>query len=428
MIWRRLCCYNGAMREDEFAVEINKLNGRAYLVGGYVRDLVMGREPHDRDYVVCGAAVDAFAAHFPRAPRVGKSFPVFLVEIDGEMCEVAFARTEVKSGSGYTGFAVSFAPDVTIEEDLYRRDTTMNAMAISLPERVIIDPYGGRRDIADKTIRAVSAHFSDDPVRALRAARQAAQFGFSVDADTLAMMSRCAAELAAEPKERVVAELERALESPAPSVFFRVLRDAALLDVIFPWIHRLIGKTQPPEYHPEGDAFEHTMMVLDDAARRSSRVEVRFAALMHDAGKGLTPPDLLPHHYGHEEMGLEALRDMNRTMTLPARWRKCAEFAIKEHMRPRRMTQPGKVVDLLARLERHPLGFDGFSAIIMADNGGENAECLVNHEMYVATMRRAHELPIPQGLTGEKIGQWIRQNEIKYYLKALHDNIKNKIS
>ena len=388
------------------------------MVGGYVRDIVMGKSPHDKDYVVCGVSEEVFLREFPNAKKVGGSFPVFLLQIDENMCEVAFARTEKKHGRGYKGFAVDFGPEVTIEEDLYRRDTTMNSMARSLWGGGVVDPYGGREDIKNKTIRATSRHFTDDPVRALRAARQSAQFGFAIDSGTIEMMGVCGDEIRDEPKERILAETEKALASPKPSMYFRALNESGLLEVIFPWIHSLIDRTQPAEYHPEGDAFEHTMMVLDDVSARCSRVEVRFAALMHDVGKGLTPDDMLPHHYGHEAKGLEALCEIDRAMPLPKRWYQCAEFAIREHMRPSRLTQPGKVVNLLVRLEKHPIGADGFAAIIAADNGGTQADCLQNFERYISAIRSAHGGHIPENLSGAQIGEWIRQKEIEAYKKA----------
>ena len=405
------------MDEKTFALKISDMGGRAYFAGGYVRDAVMGREPHDRDYVVCGVAEDVFLEGFPEAFKVGGSFPVFLLPVGEEMCEVAFARTEKKIGRGYRGFAAEFSPDVTIEDDLYRRDTTMNSMALPLLGVGLIDPYGGRDDIKNKIIRATSEHFTDDPVRALRAARQSAQFGFVIDHVTLKMMEACGPEVSAEPKERILAETEKALAADKPSIYFRALNNSHLLKIVFPWIYALIGKTQPPEYHPEGDAFEHTMMVLDDVARRCPRVEVRFAALMHDVGKGVTPDDMLPHHYGHEANGLTVLHDINRTLTLPRKWYKCAEFAIREHMRPAKIKQPGKVVDLLVRLEKHPIGADGFAAIIAADNGGEQADCLLNYERYMSAIKRAHDCTPPEKLSGAAIGEWIRQREIEEYRK-----------
>jgi len=407
--------------EKKFLKELNDIGATPYVAGGWVRDMFMGRTPYDKDYVICGTDEASFVAKFPEAKKVGSSFPVFLLEIDGKKCEVAFARTERKAGPGYKGFAVSFGPDVTIYDDLYRRDTTMNSMAWSPQTLGLIDPYKGREDIRNRIIRATSEHFVEDPVRALRAARQAAQFEFQIEPRTMEMMRQCRAELACEPKERLLSEMDMALSAPKPSIFFRVLREAGLLETVFPWIFRLIGKEQSPEYHPEGDAFEHAMIVLDDVALLTPRIEVRFAALMHDIGKGMTPDDILPHHYGHEERGLEVLRDMNRVMTLPRRWYLCAEFAIREHMRSGKMTQPRKVVDLLVRLEKHPIGVDGFSAIVFVDNDGEQADCLLNYDRYMRAIKSAHKLEIPKNLAGPQIGEWLRQKEIEAYKKSLSE-------
>ena len=207
------------MNESEFFKKIREAGGRGYLAGGAVRDMVMGRAAHDRDYLVCGMLPEEFTALFPEARRAGKSFPVFLLEIGGAVCEVAFARVERKTGRGYTGFEARCGRDITVEQDLVRRDTTINSMAMD-DEGRIIDPYGGAADVGRKIIRATSpAHFAEDPVRALRAARQAAQFGFDIEPATLALMGRCAEELRTEPAERKFAELEKALASPRRRVF-----------------------------------------------------------------------------------------------------------------------------------------------------------------------------------------------------------------
>ena len=407
------------MKERDFIKTINEIDGKAYIVGGWVRDKVMGREPHDKDYAVCGITETSFFEKFPKAKKVGSSFPVFLLLIDGVQSEVAFARTERKTGSGYTGFSVTFGREITIEDDLYRRDTTMNSMAWDLQNSQIIDPYEGSCDIKNKTIRATSKHFLDDPVRALRAARQSAQFGFVIEPYTLEMMNKCAKELSLEPKERIVEETTKALASDNPSIYFRVLEETGLLSVIFPWLANLVGKTQSSEYHSEGNAFEHTMFVLDNVAKRTPRIEVRFAALVHDIGKSVTHEDTLPHHYEHKKIGLKVLKEINDVMTLPSLWYKCAEFAIKEHMRPFKINDPSKVVDLLVRLNKHPIRYDGFAAIISADNQGELPDCLVNYEEYMKAIHSSHDLKIPENLDGPKIGEWVRQKEIEAFKKAI---------
>ena len=251
------------MTEVDFAKKIHELGGKAYLVGGAVRDKFRGVHAHDRDYCVTGVDEKIFAEAFPHAVKFGKSFPVYSVEIDGKFCEVAFARTERKIGTGYRGFEILFTPNVTIEQDLFRRDTTINAMAIEILSGELVDPFGGREDVINKKIRTVSEHFIDDPVRALRAARQAAQFNFEICAETVEAMKICGEELSHEPTERIFDELETALKTDKPSIFFRSLERANLLEITFPEIAQLRGKIQPAYYHPEGDSYEHTLQIVD---------------------------------------------------------------------------------------------------------------------------------------------------------------------
>ncbi len=402
------------MKEIEFCEKVYHLGGKAYIVGGWVRDLLRGVVAHDKDYALCGLCETDFVAAFPEAIRIGKSFPVYLLTIDGAKCEVAFARSELKSGEGYRGFSVVFTPEITIEEDLYRRDSTMNSIAYDVLTKEMIDPYQGSTDIAHKVIRAVSKHFVDDPVRALRAARQAAQFGFTIDEQTIGYMRQCRREIQLEPKERLVGELEKALSTDMPSKFFYALGDAELLDVTFPHIYALLGKIQPKKYHPEGDAFVHTMQVLDAVALMNNRIEVRFAALVHDIGKGVTPAVMLPHHYGHEKRGTKVLAQWNQSMTLPRNWIKCADFVIKEHMRVNVMTHDGKIVDFIVALAKNPIGIDGFSAIIQADNGNL-PDCLRYYSLYWDKMRRVCGNSAPAGLSGNQIGAWVRNERLHVY-------------
>lgn len=408
------------MDRNTFFEKVRISGGSAYLVGGAVRDALMGRACSDRDYVVCGLDLETFAGAFREARRAGLSFPVFLLEIDGETCEVAFARTDRKSGSGHKGFEVACGRDITIEQDLFRRDLTINSMAES-EDGVLIDPYGGARDIRNGVIRAVSSHFTEDPVRALRAARQAAQFGFEIEERTLVMMKECAEELISEPAERKLKELGKALLSGKPSIYFRSLARAGLLKSEFPWLFALIGKSQPSAYHPEGDAFEHTMSVADAVSEKSSRAEVVFAALMHDIGKGLTPEAMLPHHYGHELRGLAILPEVAEMLKIPKKWRECAEFAIREHMRAASIAKPPKVRDFIRTLAKHPLALDGFKLIMQADSGGAVPEILERFEEFKSALDEAACKPVPEGLRGRKIGDFIRDNEIKALKKLMHD-------
>ena len=404
------------MTELEFAKKINSAGGKAYLVGGAVRDKIRGVAAHDKDYCVTGLDEKIFNEIFPDAPKFGKSFPVYSIEIDEKFCEVAFARTEKKVGTGYRGFEILFSPTVTIEEDLYRRDTTINAMAIELLSGEIVDPFGGRKDVINKKIRAVSEHFTDDPVRALRAARQAAQFGFEICAETVEAMKLCKEELSHEPTERIFAELETALKTDKPSIFFRSLERAELLDVTFPEIDNLRGKIQPTFYHPEGDAYEHSLKILDDVAKINSKPIVRFAALFHDIGKGTTPPELLPHHYHHEKRGLEVLKEMNKRMTLPTEWKKTAAFVIREHMRAPRLEKAGKIVELLLKIYGLKISVKDFCDIIKIDNHGlppylENAQEIIDELLKVGGK------DAPPELKGSAVGKWILEERIRRFVK-----------
>lgn len=411
------------MKEIEFCEKIHLLGGKLYIVGGWVRDLLRGVAAHDKDYALCGVCEESFVQTFPQAVRIGKAFPVYLLTVDEKKCEVAFARSEIKSGDGYRGFSIVFDSKITIEEDLYRRDSTMNSIAYDVMTEEIIDPYHGAEDIKAKRIRAVSKHFTDDPVRALRAARQAAQFGFAIDDVTIEYMKQCRREIQLEAKERLVGELEKALKTDIPSRFFSALRDAELLDVTFPHIYALIGKTQPKKYHPEGDAFVHSMQVLDRVAMENNRVEVRFAALAHDIGKGVTPAAMLPHHYGHEKKGIKVLSEWNCLMTLPRLWIKCADFVIKEHMRVNVMKHDGKIVDFIIALGKNPIGADGFSAVIRADNGSL-PEFLIHYEFYLGKLSRVCGHSAPQGLSGNQIGAWVRNERLRLY-QQLRTQVEN---
>lgn len=404
------------MTELEFAKKIGEAGGKAYLVGGAVRDKFRGVAAHDRDYCVTGLDEKTFNATFDNAPKFGKSFPVYSIDIDDAHCEVAFARTEIKVGTGYRGFEILFSPSVTIEQDLYRRDTTINAMAIELLSGKLVDPFGGREDVLNKKIRAVSEHFTDDPVRALRAARQAAQFNFEICAETIEAMNLCKNELAHEPTERIFHELETALKTDKPSIFFRSLERAELLEITFPEIFNLRGKIQPSEFHPEGDAYEHTMQILDDVAKVNPKPIVRFAALVHDIGKGKTPEDILPHHYLHEKRGLEVLNEMNRRMTIPSDWKKVAAFVIREHMRAPRLKKAGKIVELLLGLNGLKISTNDFCDIINADNHGlpfylEHAQEIIDELLKVGGK------DAPPELKGAAVGKWIHDERIRCFVK-----------
>ena len=406
------------MREEEFVKAVEGAGGTVYLVGGWVRDHLRGATPRDKDFVITGLEREAFAELFPAASLIGHAFPVYLVEIDGVRSEVSFARRERKSGHGYRGFAVDFGAEVTIEDDLFRRDTRINSMAYRLPAMELIDPYGGRSDLAHCVIRATSHHFSEDPVRALRAARQAAELGFVIDEGTQVLMADCATELEEEPTERIVHELSRALAAPQPSLFFEALAHASLLESVFPEIFALKGKTQPPEYHPEGDAYCHTMQIVDVVARKTQTIEARFAALVHDIGKGKTPEEMLPHHYGHEQRGLLVLDAWNKRMTLPKSWLMAAHFVIKEHMRAPLLKKTGKIADLLLAVEKSGLSFADFRRIICADHG-TLPYYLVHGEELLRKMLQVRGTEAPPELRGADVGKWLREERVRRLAQLL---------
>ena len=406
------------MREEEFVKAVEGAGGTVYLVGGWVRDHLRGATPRDKDFVITGLEREAFAELFPAASLIGHAFPVYLVEIDGVRSEVSFARRERKSGHGYRGFAVDFGAEVTIEDDLFRRDTRINSMAYRLPAMELIDPYGGRGDLAHRLIRATSHHFSEDPVRALRAARQAAELGFVIEDGTRTLMADCATELEEEPTERIVHELSRALAAPQPSLFFEALAHASLLESVFPEIFALKGKTQPPEYHPEGDAYCHTMQIVDVVARKTQTIEARFAALVHDIGKGKTPEEMLPHHYGHEQRGLLVLDAWNKRMTLPKSWLMAARFVIKEHMRAPLLKKTGKIADLLLAIEKSGLSLADFRRIICADHG-TLPYYLVHGEELLRKMLQVRGTEAPPELRGADVGKWLREERVRRLAQLL---------
>ncbi|OUR84973.1 multifunctional CCA tRNA nucleotidyl transferase/2'3'-cyclic phosphodiesterase/2'nucleotidase/phosphatase [Cycloclasticus sp. 44_32_T64] len=301
-----------------------------YLVGGAVRDQLLGYPFKDRDYVVVGATVEQMIRQ--GFTPVGKDFPVFLHP--ETKAEYALARTERKSGVGYKGFDIYASPEVTLEQDLQRRDLTINAMAQIKGE--LVDPYGGQADLEAKLLRHVSPNFTEDPLRVLRVARFAARYahlGFTVAPETMALMQEMvkSGELTALTAERVWQETCRSLGERSPDVFFDVLRQCGGLAIIFPELDVLFGVPQPEKHHPEIDTGIHTMMVLRQSAKLSNSPVVRFAALMHDLGKGLTAVEHWPSHHGHETKGLLALRQLATRLRVPNDYVDLAEKVMEYH-------------------------------------------------------------------------------------------------
>lgn len=435
------------MTEIEFARRAEAAGGRAYIVGGWVRDRVRGvpsETSRDRDYVLEGfspAEIPAVFAEDGCPPKtVGKSFPVFLMRIGGRLCEVALCRRERKTGAGYTGFSVRADGDISIEDDLRRRDTTMNSMALDIITGELIDPYGGARDLKKKIIRRTGEHFAEDPLRALRAARQAAEFGLEIEPDTLEAMGELAAEMETVSGQRIADELLRVLSisceaGGAPERFFIMLRRAGLTEKVFPELHALIGKGQLISWHPEGDVWNHTMLTFALVCRRTRNPAGRFAALVHDLGKGLTPADILPHHYGHEVWGLEALADWNQRMILPGRLLKAGEFAIREHMRAARLAKPGKITKLLVAVDKVKpyLTAEDFVLLLVIDGGmrfitsrtidhleeaiGQLAGLLPPYlyriDEFLQAVRSVRGSDAPEHLRGSAVGEWIYEERLR---------------
>ncbi len=323
---------------------MNKVNNmRFYKVGGYVRDYLMSVSSQDVDWVVTGATEAELMANPPfyikSFTKVGAEFPVFMSDQGDEW---ALARRERKSGKGYHGFDVEFGPEVTIEEDLSRRDLTINAMAIEFFDDAktrimdIVDPFNGQEDMKNKVLRHTSDAFADDPVRVLRLARFRARFGpeWTVASETVALVSQMAKrgvlnELTAE---RVWKELSRALMEDHARLFFDTLLECDALHVLFPEVYRLKTALEARRWHPEGDAYEHTMLVLTQAVESNFDLETRLACLVHDFGKGLTPRDQLPKHYGHEVTGVVVARDFCNRLTVPAKMRSRVMKTTRFHM------------------------------------------------------------------------------------------------
>ncbi len=364
---------------------------RIFLVGGAVRDRLLGRPVADRDWVAVGATAEDLLAQGFR--RVGADFPVFLHPETRE--EYALARAERKRGIGHKGFDFDASPTVTLEQDLARRDLTINAMA-ETPDGEIVDPYGGQEDLARGILRHVTGAFAEDPLRVLRVARFAARFGFEVAPETLVLMREMTAsgELATLPAERVWQELQRALAEPHPERFVGVLRECGALAALLPEVDGLFGVPQPAQHHPEVDTGAHLMLALALAARLGASAPVRFAVLLHDLGKGLTAPESWPRHIAHETRGVPLVKAVCARLRAPRGYSDLAVLVAKFHTDIHRTLElrPGTVVDLLTDLDalRRPARFEEilFACEIDARGRGGREETAYPQ---AALLRRARE-------------------------------------
>ena len=408
---------------------------QVFVVGGAVRDALMGERVNDRDWVVVGSTPEAMTAE--GFMPVGKDFPVFLHPQTRE--EYALARTERKTARGYKGFAVQADPSVTLEEDLARRDLTVNAMAVpealahALPSTwtgQIVDPYGGQRDLQAKVLRHVTHAFAEDPVRILRVARLAARFAdFSVAPETTQLMQEMVQSGEADHlvAERVWQELSRGLMENTPSRLFAVLRECGALERVLPEVERLWGVPQRADYHPEIDTGVHLMMVLDMSARLQAPLPVRLACLLHDLGKATTPAELLPRHHGHEERSERLLKSLCQRLRVPTDCRELAEVVAREHGNIHRSSELGAaaLVRLLQRCDafRKP---QRFAEVMLACECDARGRLGFSESAYppaarllaaLAEAQRVATQPIADqamasGADGRKVGELIAQARV----------------
>ncbi|HET8744283.1 MAG TPA: multifunctional CCA addition/repair protein [Ramlibacter sp.] len=405
---------------------------RSFRVGGAVRDALLGLPVNDTDWVVVGATPEEMiaAGYLP----VGKDFPVFLHPRTRE--EHALARTERKTGRGYRGFAFHASPDVTLEQDLARRDLTINAIA-QAPDGTLIDPFGGQRDLKARVLRHVTTAFREDPVRILRVARFAARFhDFTLAPETMRLMREMVAEGEADHlvPERVWQELARGLMEDHPSRMFDVLRGCGALERVLPEVDRLWGVPQRADYHPEVDTGVHNMMVLDMAARLRAPLPVRFACLTHDLGKGTTPPEVLPRHIGHEQRSADLLKTVCNRLRVPNECRELADVVAREHGNIHRSGEYGAaaVVRLLERCDafRKPQRFEQVLQACECDARGRlgmQEQPYPQRDRLLAALQAARAVDTAaiaarareQGLGGERIGEQIQQARAQTVAAAL---------
>jgi len=395
-----------------------------YKVGGAVRDRLLGKPVTDIDWVVVGATAEEMLTKGFRP--VGSDFPVFLHPRSGE--EYALARTERKSGRGYGGFTFHASPEVTLEEDLIRRDLTINAMAED-DHGVLTDPYHGQQDLKNRLLRHVSPAFAEDPLRVLRVARFAARYaglGFQVAPDTLELMRQLSesGELEALTPERSWKEISRALMEDHPQVFIQVLRDCGALKVLLPEVEALFGVPQPAVHHPEIDSGVHTLSVLEQAALHKQPLSVRWACLLHDLGKGLTPQSEWPQHIAHEHKGLKPIKQVNERFKAP---RDCQELALlvgQYHTHGHRALElkPSTLAELLQSFDvyRRPQRFEEFVAACEMDARGrlgleERAYPQADYLRGAATAARtvAVQPLLEQGFKGPELGEALKRERLK---------------
>lgn len=411
---------------EEIAEKIKQAGGKLYLVGGAIRNKLLNLPVTDEDYCVTGLNIEQFQHIFPEAIIQGKDFPVFILNRK----EIALARKERKIGIGHKNFKFDTSPEISIEEDLARRDLTINSIAQDVLTGKIIDPFNGQEDIKNRILRKTTDAFSEDPLRVYRVARFASTLSskkqpFKVDIDTLKAMRELKPELSSLSKERVFSEFRKALGSSKPSIFFEILRQADILNVHFNEIDNLIGKIQPEKYHPEGDSYIHTMVVVDKSVELTTDLAIRFSCLVHDLGKGVTPKEILPHHYGHDEKGMELVQKFGNRIGVPNSWIKCGKTSSKWHMKAGIFNQmtPKKQIELIENVGKSMLGLEGLRIVVACDKnrGKENLQSTFNNILFAKIGKECLEKingntvkeKYPY-LVGKDLGEKLHEERVKW--------------
>ncbi len=403
----------------------------AFVVGGAIRDELLGLPVKERDWVVVGSSAEEMLRLGYR--QVGKDFPVFLHPETGE--EYALARTEKSTGPGYHGFSFDVSEDVTLEEDLARRDLTINSIA-RRENGELVDPYGGQSDIDSRILRHTSTAFAEDPLRVLRVARFAARFAslsFTIDESTKTLMQEMTrnGEIDALRPERVWMETDKALAEPRPDVFFETLRECGALAVVFPEVNALFGVPQPPRWHPEIDTGVHILMCLRIAAELSDDTAVRFATLTHDLGKATTPADILPRHTGHERRSVEILEAFCERLPVPRRYKELAIAVARDHGIVHRAAElkPGTVLKLIEGSDgiRRP---ERFGSLLLACEADARGRTGLENTDYPQRRRLEHALAAASGIDvsklaaqaeGAALGELIREHRLAAIAEALSE-------
>ncbi len=396
---------------------------QTYLVGGAVRDKLLNYPVLDNDWVVVGATPQQLIDQGYK--QVGKDFPVFLHPENGE--EYALARTERKSGKGYYGFEVFAAPEVTLEQDLERRDLTINAIAMD-SEQNLVDPFNGQRDIQNKLLRHVSPAYAEDPLRVLRTARFAARFhhlGFTIAPETMELMTRLAksGELKHLTAERVWQETEKALSEKSPHIFFETLKECGGLTDWFPEIECLWGIPNPEQWHPEIDTGIHTMMVLEQSCLLSNDTATRYAALCHDLGKGVTPKEMWPSHRGHEKLGVPIIDQLSKRLKVPVKYNQLAKMVSEFHLHLHRVEEltPKTIVKVLERTDsfRKKDRFEQFLIACEADFRGRTGfetrpypQADIMRKAQAACETISIKEIISEGYHGKQVGEEIHRQRV----------------